>query len=94
MKYWRAITAFAALTVGDIITTMFPLLYGHGQILWEANPLYPEDPVSFLVMKLFLSVVGASLLLVWRPHTLKILNAFLALVVSWNLILILIGVLS
>ena len=87
-----SLTAFVALQVLDIFTTLLGLHMGAGESSLFIGRLMHAGPVAaLLISKHFAAMLVAIALKMRRPRTVVFLNFWFVAVVSWNLVMIVIA---
>ena len=85
-----SLSVFVALQMLDILTTIMGLRMGAREGSFFVARLMQMGPVgALLISKIFAVFLAASALRLQRPRILVFLNYWFALVVTWNLAMIL-----
>src|SRR5690348_5907225 len=84
-----SITTFVVLQVLDVLTTLLGLLLGAREASVFIGRLMQVGPVAaLLIAKIFAVLLVALALKFKRPRVVVFLNYWFAVVVSWNLVMI------
>ena len=90
-----SLTAFVALQVLDILTTLLGLQMGAQEGSMFLGRLMRAGPVAALLIAKIIAVLLVSIVLKFkRPRVVVFLNYWFAAVVSWNLVIILLNQLT
>ena len=90
-----SLTTFVVLQVLDILTTMMGLQMGAHEASMFIGRLMQVGPVAaLLIAKLFAVLLVAAAMRFKRPRVVVFLNYWFAVVVSWNLVMIVVTLIT